>query len=65
MAEMFNAFFASVFSTDDGPRGSQCLELEDQDCENDLELCSIGCSSSISTNPWGLLKFMGESSNCC
>ncbi|KAF4792231.1 hypothetical protein TURU_123200 [Turdus rufiventris] len=34
-AEMFNAFFASVFNIDDGPRGSQCLELEDYDCKND------------------------------
>ncbi|KAJ7411667.1 hypothetical protein BTVI_48805 [Pitangus sulphuratus] len=35
-AEMFYAFFASVFNTDDGPRGSQCPELEDHDCENQL-----------------------------
>ncbi|RMC04164.1 hypothetical protein DUI87_18983 [Hirundo rustica rustica] len=34
-AETFNAFFASVFNTDDGPRGFQCPELEDYDCEND------------------------------
>ncbi|KAJ7411463.1 hypothetical protein BTVI_50153 [Pitangus sulphuratus] len=34
-AEVFNAFFACVFNTDDGPRGSQCPELEDHDCEND------------------------------
>ncbi|KAJ7418777.1 hypothetical protein BTVI_27522 [Pitangus sulphuratus] len=33
-AEVFNAFFAFVFSRDDGPRGSQCPELEDRDCEN-------------------------------
>lgn len=68
--EVFKASFASAFNTDDGPRGSQCLELEAQDCENDhlpvdLELCRIGCSSLISTNPWALLKFVGESSNCC
>lgn len=30
----FNTFSASVFSTDDRPRGSQCPELEDHDCEN-------------------------------
>lgn len=65
-----NAFFVSVFSIDDGPRGSQCLELEDQDCENDqlpvdLELCSMVCSKSISTNPRDMLKFVRESSNCC
>ncbi|KAJ7420834.1 hypothetical protein WISP_46285 [Willisornis vidua] len=32
-AEMFNAF--SVFNMNDGPRGSQCPELKDHDCEND------------------------------
>ncbi|KAJ7424102.1 hypothetical protein WISP_30412 [Willisornis vidua] len=31
--EMFNAFFASIFNMDNGPRGSQCPELEDHDCE--------------------------------
>ncbi|KAJ7419150.1 hypothetical protein BTVI_26427 [Pitangus sulphuratus] len=34
-AEGFNVFFASVFNTGDGPRGSQCPELEDHECEND------------------------------
>ncbi|KAJ7400347.1 rna-directed dna polymerase from mobile element jockey-like [Pitangus sulphuratus] len=34
-AEVFNAFFASVFNTNDGPRGSQCPELEDHNCKND------------------------------
>ncbi|KAF4796459.1 hypothetical protein TURU_083970 [Turdus rufiventris] len=34
-AEVLNAFFASIFNTDDGPRGSQCHELEDHDCQND------------------------------
>ncbi|KAJ7421822.1 hypothetical protein WISP_41051 [Willisornis vidua] len=34
-AEVFNDFLASVFNTDDEPRGSQCPELEDHDCEND------------------------------
>ncbi|KAJ7413995.1 hypothetical protein WISP_87188 [Willisornis vidua] len=34
-AEVFNTFFASVFNMDDGPRGSQCSELEDHDCECD------------------------------
>ncbi|KAJ7411538.1 hypothetical protein WISP_102382 [Willisornis vidua] len=34
-AEVFNIFFASLFNMDDGPRGSQCPELEDHDCEND------------------------------
>ncbi|KAJ7419205.1 hypothetical protein WISP_55393 [Willisornis vidua] len=34
-AEMLNAFFTSVCNTDGGPRGSQCPELEDHDCEND------------------------------
>ncbi|KAJ7405743.1 hypothetical protein WISP_138422 [Willisornis vidua] len=34
-AEVFNAFFACVFNTDDGPRGSQWPELEGHDCEND------------------------------
>ncbi|KAJ7427226.1 hypothetical protein WISP_08865 [Willisornis vidua] len=33
-AEVFNAFFASVFNTDDGPRGSRCPALEDYDCKN-------------------------------
>ncbi|KAJ7415509.1 hypothetical protein BTVI_37854 [Pitangus sulphuratus] len=33
--EVFNTFFASVFNTDDGPRVSQCSELEDHDCKND------------------------------
>ncbi|KAJ7412767.1 hypothetical protein WISP_94612 [Willisornis vidua] len=32
-AEEFNAFFA--LNMGDGPRGSQCPELEDHDCEND------------------------------
>lgn len=41
--EVFKAFFASVFSTDDGLRETQCPELENHDCENnqlpaDLEL---------------------------
>ncbi|KAJ7404859.1 hypothetical protein WISP_143116 [Willisornis vidua] len=34
-AEVFIAFFASVFNTDDGPRESQCPELEDHDYKND------------------------------
>ncbi|KAJ7395736.1 hypothetical protein BTVI_151276 [Pitangus sulphuratus] len=34
-AEVFNGFFASVFNTDDGLRGSQCPELEDHGSEND------------------------------
>ncbi|KAJ7403513.1 hypothetical protein BTVI_76342 [Pitangus sulphuratus] len=34
-AKMFTAFFASVFNMDDGPRGPQCPELEDHDCESD------------------------------
>ncbi|KAJ7399383.1 hypothetical protein BTVI_115488 [Pitangus sulphuratus] len=34
-AEVFDIFFASAFNTDDGPRGSQCPELEDHDCKND------------------------------
>ncbi|KAJ7403501.1 hypothetical protein BTVI_76474 [Pitangus sulphuratus] len=34
-AEAFNAFFAFVFNADDGPRRSQCPELEDHDCENE------------------------------
>ncbi|KAJ7408401.1 hypothetical protein WISP_121091 [Willisornis vidua] len=34
-AGKFNAVFASVFNMDDRPRGSQSLELEDHDCEND------------------------------
>ncbi|KAJ7404159.1 hypothetical protein WISP_147211 [Willisornis vidua] len=34
-AEAFDTFFASLFNMDDGPRGSQCPELEDHDCEND------------------------------
>ncbi|KAJ7412607.1 hypothetical protein BTVI_45938 [Pitangus sulphuratus] len=33
-AEMFNAFFAFVFYTDDGLRESQSPELEDHGCEN-------------------------------
>ncbi|KAJ7412027.1 hypothetical protein BTVI_47909 [Pitangus sulphuratus] len=33
-AELFDALFASVFNTDDGPREPQCPELEDHDCEN-------------------------------
>ncbi|KAJ7404854.1 rna-directed dna polymerase from mobile element jockey-like [Willisornis vidua] len=34
-AEVFNAFFAFVFITDDRPRRSQCTQLEDHDCDND------------------------------
>ncbi|KAJ7412702.1 hypothetical protein BTVI_45651 [Pitangus sulphuratus] len=34
-AEEFEAFFASVFNMDDGPRGVSMAELEDNDCEND------------------------------
>ncbi|KAJ7402613.1 hypothetical protein BTVI_84829 [Pitangus sulphuratus] len=34
-AEMFNAFFASTFNTDDRSRGSQYPELEGLDCERD------------------------------
>lgn len=34
-AEAFNAFFASLLKTDDRPRGSQCPELENHDCDND------------------------------
>lgn len=36
-AEMFSAFFASVFNTDDGLWGLRCPELEDLDC-NDGQL---------------------------
>lgn len=35
-ADEFNAFLASIFITDDGPRGCQCPELEYRDCKNDL-----------------------------
>ncbi|KAJ7399987.1 hypothetical protein BTVI_109646 [Pitangus sulphuratus] len=34
-AEVFNAFFASVFNMDDRPRGSQYPQLEDHDCRDD------------------------------
>ncbi|KAJ7417645.1 hypothetical protein BTVI_31938 [Pitangus sulphuratus] len=34
-AGVFNTFFAYVFNSDDGPRGYQCPQLEDHDCEND------------------------------
>ncbi|KAJ7406679.1 rna-directed dna polymerase from mobile element jockey-like [Pitangus sulphuratus] len=34
-AEVFNAFFASFVNTDEGPRGPQCPEQEDHECEND------------------------------
>ncbi|KAJ7402700.1 hypothetical protein BTVI_83974 [Pitangus sulphuratus] len=34
-AEVFNTVFASVFYMDDGPRRSQCPELEDHDCKYD------------------------------
>ncbi|KAJ7397220.1 hypothetical protein BTVI_137436 [Pitangus sulphuratus] len=34
-AEVFYAFFASTFNTDDEPGGSQWPELEDHGCEND------------------------------
>ncbi|KAJ7425388.1 rna-directed dna polymerase from mobile element jockey-like [Willisornis vidua] len=34
-AEVFNAFFASVFNIDYRPKGSQCSELEDHDNKND------------------------------
>ncbi|TRZ24909.1 hypothetical protein HGM15179_002130 [Zosterops borbonicus] len=34
-AEVFNAFSASTFNMDDGPRGSQCPEMEDPDGENE------------------------------
>ncbi|KAJ7408906.1 rna-directed dna polymerase from mobile element jockey-like [Willisornis vidua] len=34
-AEVFSALFASVFNMDEGPRGSQCRELEDHVCKND------------------------------
>lgn len=34
-AVVFKAFFASVFSTDQRPRGSQCPQLKDHDCKND------------------------------
>lgn len=33
--ELFNAFLAAVFNTDDAPRGFQCPELENHDCKND------------------------------
>ncbi|KAJ7428537.1 hypothetical protein BTVI_00320 [Pitangus sulphuratus] len=33
-AEVFNALFASVFNTDNGPRGSKCHEQEYHDCKN-------------------------------
>lgn len=32
---MFNSFFASVIRTDDTPRGYQCPEMENHDCDND------------------------------
>ncbi|TRZ26633.1 hypothetical protein HGM15179_000404 [Zosterops borbonicus] len=34
-AEVLNMFFTSIFNIDDGPRVSQCPQLEDHDCEND------------------------------
>ncbi|KAJ7421779.1 RNA-directed DNA polymerase from mobile element jockey-like protein [Willisornis vidua] len=34
-AEVFNAFFALVFNTNDRPRESHCPELEDHYCEKD------------------------------
>lgn len=35
MAEAFNTSFVSVFNMGHTPRGSQCLELEDHDCDSD------------------------------
>lgn len=35
MAEMFNAFIASVCNTDDRLRGCQCPVLENHACENE------------------------------
>lgn len=66
-AEMFNAFFASNFNMDDGPRGSQCPELEDSDCNNDQfhstpkpsRICFPSC---IPTNLWNLMGIIQESS---
>lgn len=34
-AEEFSAFFVSIFNMDNGPRSSQCPELEDRDCKKD------------------------------
>ncbi|KAJ7406273.1 snRNA-activating protein complex subunit 3 [Willisornis vidua] len=54
-----------VFNTCDGPRGSQCPELEDQDCKNDQipvdpELVQ---DLLLHLNPyylWGLIEFIQE-----
>lgn len=55
-AELFNTFFAVVFNTDDGPRGFQCPELKNHDCENDpLSIASYAGSAA----PAGLLQIYG------
>ncbi|KAJ7414510.1 hypothetical protein WISP_84040 [Willisornis vidua] len=66
-AEVFDAFFASIFNTDDGPREFQCPQLEDHDCENDQLLINPEIMQDlllelIPTNPWGMMGFIPKSS---
>lgn len=64
--EMFNAFFVSVFNTDDGPRGYPwSSELEDHDCDNDElpvvpEIVGSAAPAEFSLNLWGLMEFIKE-----
>lgn len=65
-AEMFNAFFASVFSTNDGLWDHQRLEFEDCDCANNKLLANseLVCNLLLqqdaykSINLWGPMGFI-------
>ncbi|KAJ7412548.1 hypothetical protein BTVI_46018 [Pitangus sulphuratus] len=61
-AEVFNAFFASVFNMDDGPGGLSALSWRTTTApmissQLTLKLCVIYCSSWIPRNLWGLMEF--------
>ncbi|KAJ7423475.1 Inhibitor of growth protein 2 [Willisornis vidua] len=66
-AKVFNAFFAFVFNMDDGPRGTQCPELEDPYWENDQlpvdpETVGSAAPAGILSKLWSLMGFIPESS---
>ncbi|KAJ7405464.1 hypothetical protein BTVI_69068 [Pitangus sulphuratus] len=56
-AEVVDTFFASVFNMDNGPRESQCPELDDHDYENELPVdCEIVQDLLLKLDPYKSIR---------
>lgn len=64
-AEMFNAFFASTFNSNDRLRGPSALSWKTMavrmiNSQSTLNLCGIYCSSWTPLSLWGLMGLIRE-----